>query len=81
MTTDISPGRVPDQTATPNRNRASCPQCGSTHGVVRVDHSAGSNGATYDRFFCARCCNSFEVRLPTAPSPGLQAAERSGFPD
>jgi transposase-like protein len=46
-----------------------CPGCGSDRGPIRVEHTTRSSGATYDRYFCPRCCSSVEVHGPAHESP------------
>jgi transposase-like protein len=42
--------------------RESCPTCGAERGLIRVEHAKLSGGRTYERYFCASCCVSVEVR-------------------
>lgn len=56
--------------ATPGQpaRRERCPSCGAEQGLIRVGHAALSGGGTYDRFFCASCCSSVEIRGATQAS-------------
>jgi hypothetical protein len=54
----------------PTVDRRNCPTCGAAESLLRVEHAALSDGSTYDRFFCAKCCSSVEVHGTAGPRAG-----------
>jgi hypothetical protein len=44
---------------------ATCPHCGPKQGMLRLERSIHSDGRTYERYFCPKCCSSMEVRGTT----------------
>jgi hypothetical protein len=58
-----------DSARWPLAGKERCPRCGAPGGLIRVQHAVSASGS-YDRFFCASCCSSFEAAL----APPLPAA-------